>query len=87
MYDRDYRLVLAVSDEPGIFNFAKIPDESVEPVEVDYATLQCYDVNAEPELLNILSRAHDLEELFEALAQKGYKIIAGRPIPRRFARL
>lgn len=87
VYDREYRLVLAVSDEPGIFNFAKLPDEEVEPVECAFATLQAYDVNAEPALLNILLRCQDLEELLDELSNKGFKVIEGRPQPRKFARL
>lgn len=87
VYDRDYRLVLAVSDDPGIFNFARLPDEEVEPVECNFATLQAYDVHAEPELLNILLRCQDLEEFLDELGNKGFKVIEGRPSPRKFARL
>ncbi len=87
IYDREYRLVLAVSDEPGIFNFAKVPDESIEPIEISFATLQCYDVHAEPELLNIVMRCGGVDELLEGLSARGFKVIEGRPAPRRFARL
>lgn len=87
MYDREYRLVLAISDEPGIFNFARLPDEEVEPIECAFATLQAYDTHAEPDLLNILLRCQDLEELLDELSNKGFKVIEGRPQPRKFARL
>jgi len=87
IYDREHRLVLAISDEPGIFNFAHIPDESLDPVEIPFATLQCYDVRAEPELLNLSVRARDLEELLDALRQAKFKVIEGRPRAMKFARL
>jgi hypothetical protein len=87
VYDRDYRLVLAVSDEPGIFNFAKLPDEDVEPIECDFATLQAYDVKVEPDVLNILLRSQDLDEFLDQLSNKGFKVIEGRPQPRKLARL
>ena len=87
VYDRKDRLVLGVSDEPGIFNFTKPPEEEVDPVECDFATLQCYDLAAEPELLNILCRAVDLEEFLDVLIAKGFKVIEGRPQPSKFARL
>ncbi|MCC7382618.1 MAG: hypothetical protein IT384_12345 [Deltaproteobacteria bacterium] len=87
VYDRDRRLVLAVADEPGIFNFSKPPDDDVEPIECEFATLQCYDTKAEPELLNIVLRCQDLEELLDELTNKGFAVIEGRPQPRKFARL
>lgn len=87
VYDRDHRLALAISDEPGIFNFARMPDESLDPVEIPYATLQCYDVKAEPELLTLAIRAQDLEELLDRLRQVGFKVIEGRPRAMKFARL
>ncbi|MBI2375212.1 MAG: hypothetical protein HYV07_14545 [Deltaproteobacteria bacterium] len=87
IFDRQYRLVLAVSDEPGLFNFAHLPDEDVEPVECDFATLQCYDAKAEPELLNHLFSATDLNGFLELLGTKGYKVIEGRPSTSKVARL
>lgn len=87
VYDRDHRLVLAISDEPGIFNFAHVPDESLDPVEVPYATLQCYDVKAEPELLTLTVQSQDLEELLDRLRHARFKVIDGRPRAMKFARL
>ncbi len=87
VYDRNQRLVLALSDEPGIFNFTKIPDESLDPVEIPYATAQCYDSRAEPELLTLVSNASDLEELLDRLRRVGFKVIEGRPRAMKFARL
>ena len=87
IYDRDHRLVLGISDDPGIFNFTKPTDDEVEPVECEFATLQCYSLKAEPELLNILFSVTDLEELLDRLIHAGFKVIEGRPQPSRFARL
>lgn len=87
VYDRDHRLVLAISDEPGIFNFAHMPDESLDPVEIPYATLQCYDVKAEPELLTLTIKSQDLEELLDRLKHARFKVIDGRPRAMKFARL
>jgi hypothetical protein len=87
IYNRDYRLVLAVSDDPGIFNFARLPDEDVEPIECEFATIQAYDTKVEPDVLNILLRSADLEEFLDELSNKGFKVIEGRPQPRRLARL
>jgi hypothetical protein len=85
--DRDHRLVLAVSDEPGIFNFTKPPEDDVDPVECEFATLQCYSLKAEPEMLRLLFAARDLEEFLETLMEQGYKVIEGRPRADRIARL
>jgi len=87
IYNREQRLVLGVSDEPGIFNFTKPTDDEVDPVECDYATLQCYDLAVEPEMLNLLGRSVDVEEFLDRLSAKGYKVIEGRPRPMKFARL
>lgn len=87
IYNKDQRLVLALSDEPGELNFSKVPDEDVEPVECAFATLQCYDSKAEPEILNLLFRASDLEDFLDRLLNAGFKVREGRPKPRRFARL
>lgn len=87
IYDRDHRLVLGVSDEPGIFNFTKVPDEDSDPIECDFATLQCYDLHVEPEVLNVLFRSSDLEEFLDRIRDRGFKVIEGRPQPRKFARL
>ena len=87
IFNRDHRLVLTVSDEPGVFNFTRIPDGEVEPVECAYATLQCYDVHAEPEVLNHLGRSTDIDEFLDQLRGRGYKVIEGRPQPSKFARL
>lgn len=87
IYDRDHRLVLAISDEPGIFNFARMPDDGLDPVEIPFATLQCYDPKAEPELLTHTVRSQDLEELLDRLRHAGFKVIEGRPRAMKFARL
>lgn len=87
VFDRNLRLVLAVSDEPGIFNFAQIPDDEVEPIECEFATLQCYNVLAEPELLNHLLRSRDVEEFLETLLDHGFKVLNGRPQIAKIARL
>lgn len=87
VFSREDRLVLALSDEPGEVNFAKMPDEDADPVECPYATLQCYDTKAEPELLNLIFKCHDVEELLERLRESGFKVRPGRPKPMRFARL
>jgi len=87
VYSRDHRLVLGVSDEPGIFNFTRPTDEDVDPVECDFCTLQCYDLDAEPEILNLLFSVGDLEEFLDMLIMKGFKVIEGRPQPGKFARL
>ena len=87
IYNRDDRLVLGLSDEPGIFNFTKPTDDDVAPIECEFATLQCYDLHAEPEILNILFASSDLEELLDRLSGRGFKVIEGRPQPRKFARL
>gem|GEM_PF-5466051 len=87
VYDRDGRLVLGISDEPGIFNFAKPPADEVDPVECEFGTFQCYDVRVESEFLNLLDSVHDLEMFFEALLDQGYNIVPGQPRPGHFARL
>lgn len=87
IYDKNYRLVLGVSDEPGIFNFTKPTDDEVDPIECDYATLQCYDLSVEPDVLNLLFAARDIEEFLDSLSTRGYKVITGRPQPMKFAKL
>ncbi len=87
MYNRDDRLVLALADQPGEFNFAKMPDEDAEIVECSFATLQCYESKAEAELLNLLFRSQDIEEFLERLKANKYKVRPGRPQPYKFARL
>ena len=42
VFNRDERLALALSDEPGVFNFTRLPDEKADIVECPFATLQCY---------------------------------------------
>lgn len=87
IYDQEYRLILALSDEPGEFNFARIPSEQCAPVRCDFATLQCYDLKSEPDILTLLHRAMDLEDFLERLKRRGYKVLEGRPQPYKFARL
>lgn len=87
IYDRDDRLVLVISDQPGEFNFARLPDEGADPVECDFATLQCYTPKVEPEVLNLLFRCADVEEFLDRMKKRGFKVRAGRPRPYRFARL
>lgn len=87
IYDRDYRLVLTVSDEPGIFNFTKVPDEDVDPVDCPFGTIQCYDLKVEPDVLNVIGRAVDIDDFLDQLRNRGFKVIEGRPNPRKFARL
>jgi hypothetical protein len=87
VYDRENRLVLGLSDEPGIFNFAKPPADDVDPVECHFATLQCYDIRIETALLTILDRCDDLDDFLQALIDASYSVINGQPRPGKFARL
>lgn len=87
IYNRDHRLVLALSNQPGEFNFAKMPDEDTDPVECPFATIQCYDVKCEPEILTLLFKSDDLEDFLDRLLNAGFKVRQGRPTPRKFARL
>ncbi len=87
VFDREGRLVLACSDQPGEFNFARPPDDSADPVCCDFATLQAYDARAEPVMLNEVFRARDLPDFLARLARLGYRVREGRPRPGRFARL
>lgn len=79
--------MLALSDEPGEFNFARVPDEDSDPVLCPFATLQCYDSKVEAEILNLVFRSSDLEDFIDRIATRGYRILEGRPQPRKFARL
>lgn len=79
--------MLALSEEPGSFNLTRPPDEELAPVECAYATLQCYDVRAEAELLRLVFAARDLEELLESLRARGYKVIEGPLQASKIARL
>lgn len=87
MYNRDGRLVLAFSDEPGEFNFTTVPEDDLDPVECDFATLQCYIAAEETNILNFLGRSQDVEEFLDRLERSGYTVFEGRPKPQRFARL
>ncbi len=87
IYNKEQRLVLALSDEPGEVNFSKVPDDDVDPVECGFATLQCYDSKSEPEILTILFRSSDLEDFLDRMLNAGFKVREGRPKPSRFARL
>jgi hypothetical protein len=87
VFDKEGRLALAISDEPGEFNFARMPPDDVDPVDCAFATIQCYSSKAEPEMLNLLMRSDDLEAFLDALTSAGYKVRQGRPRSKRFARL
>jgi hypothetical protein len=87
VYNRESRLILGLSDEPGIFNFARPPSDEVEPLECEFATFQCYDATVEAELLCLLDATSDLDDFFQGLLDAGYKIVEGQPQPGRFARL
>lgn len=87
VFDKAGRLVLAISDQPGEFNFTRMPDDDVDPVECEFATVQCYAGEVEPEVLNILFRCDDLEDFLEQLAEGKYRVQPGRPQPAKFARL
>lgn len=85
--DREARLVLAISDEPGHFHLTRPPDVELVPIECAYATLQCYDARAEPDLLRMAFEAHDLEELLERLKARGFRVLDGRIQAKKIARL
>lgn len=85
--DRDARLVLALSEDPGLFHMTRPPDEDTAPVECGYATIQCYDARAEAEMLRLVFGARDLEELLENLRARGYKVIEGPLQASKIARL
>ena len=87
IFNQDDRLVLALSDEPGEVNFTRLPEDGTLPVRCAFATLQCYDSKTEPEILNNLMRAADLEDFLARLKKGGFKIRTGRPKPYKFARL
>lgn len=79
--------MLALSDQPGEFNFTRVPEDDVDPVECDFATVQCYTAEKEPEMLNLLFRSEDVEDFIERLREQRYRVIEGRPQPSKFARL
>jgi hypothetical protein len=87
VYDGNYRLVVALSDEPGSFNFTRLPEDDVEPVACEFATLQCYDTAAEPQILNLLFRSRDIDEFLDRLRDHDFKVIDGRPQISKLARL
>lgn len=87
VFNKDDRLVLAMSNEPGEFNFTRLPDDDVDPIECPFATLQCYFSHEEPQILNLLFRSRNLEDFIDHLLSHGYKVRAGRPTPSKFARL
>jgi hypothetical protein len=79
VYHHDRRLVLALSDQPGQYNFAHLPPEDVDPVECPFATVQCYDTEGESDVLKALIRSRDVEEFIEKLENLGYLVEQGRP--------
>lgn len=86
VYDRNERLVLILSEEPGEFNFARLPEEDVE-VPCDFATLQCFSEAHEGELLGVLRESRDLNDFLMRLSERGYKVRSGRPQAGFLARL
>lgn len=87
VFDRDGRLAMSLSNEPGEFIFTRPTDEDTDPVECDFATLQCFQVQVEPELLTLLRGTTSLGEFLESLSAKKYRVMEGRPKPSGFARL
>lgn len=87
IYNKDDRLVLALSDEPGEFNFTRIPDEGTDIVTCPFATLQCYLTAVEPDVLNVMKRSKNLRDFLKRMTKAGYKVREGRPQPSKFARL
>ena len=87
VFDREGRLAVAVSDQPGEFNFTRIPDDDVEPVECSFCTVQCYASEQEPVILTQLARSGDVEEFLDRLREQKYRVVEGRPQPSKFARL
>ncbi|MBK8014067.1 MAG: hypothetical protein IPK13_22310 [Deltaproteobacteria bacterium] len=87
VFDRDDRLVLALSNEPGEYNFARLPPRPVDPVFLPYATVQCYDAKAESALLQMVMASSTVSDLFQRLSGAGYRIQLGRPKTGHFARL
>lgn len=87
VFDREGRLVVAVSDQPGEFNFSRIPDDDVEPIECAFCTVQCYATEQEPVVLTQLARSGDVEEFLDRLIEQKYRVVEGRPRPFTFARL
>lgn len=87
VYNRDDRLVLALSEEPGEFNFTRIPEDGTDIVTCPFATMQCYLTEVEPDVLNHMKRARNLNDFLRRLRKQGYKVIDGRPQPSKFARL
>jgi hypothetical protein len=86
VYDRNERLVLILSDEPGEFNFARLPEDDLE-VPCAFATLQCFAEGHEGDLLAILKASADLEGFLARLAEAGYRVRPGRPKVGGLARL
>lgn len=87
VYDRDGRLVLGVTDEPGEMGLTRPPEDDSEIIEISWATLQCYRLEAEPELLKLVVRAPDLPSFLDKLKSLRYRVVEGRPRPMTFARL
>lgn len=87
MFDRDERLVLVVSGEPGNVTFARVPEGDVPPVACAFATLQCLDPLIEHDVLRILARCRQVEDLIERLEDRGFRIAGGRPVIGEIARL
>lgn len=87
VFDRDDRLVLALSNEPGEYNFARLPPRPVDPVFLTYATIQCYDAKAESALLRMVMESSTVTDLFDRLASAGYRVHLGRPKTGHFAHL
>lgn len=86
VYDRQERLVLILSDEPGEFNFAKLPEEDLE-VPCDFATLQCFSEAHEADLLSLLMASDDMPSYLQRLSDAGFRVRPGRPRVGFLARL
>lgn len=87
VFNRDGRLVLVVSDQPGGFRFARITDHDSASPQCPFATVQSYDATAENDLLTLMCRSVDLDDFLERLRAGGFRVVVGRPRPDRFARL
>ncbi len=85
--DREARLVLSLTDEPGHFHLSRPPEDPSTLIECSYATLQCYDARSEAELLRLVFQIQDFEELLENLKARGYRVIEGQIQASKIARL
>ena len=87
VFDSEERLVLAISNVPGEFNFARLPDVGADPLFCDFATLQCYTSEVESEALGILTKSRSVKQLLDYLHDAGFRVVEGRPQVAKIARL